>query len=136
MSNIIHCYQSLTTKRNQAIRNQQVSLYLWPGRPLYFCHVVSSFFYLSFFYLLFSLPNLSRRRLDVYHISTHDVALGLKRAARGSLKIQDAKKSPKIPHLGTIGQRCRAISSQPRHISTIGKKLVKQQYFPRKFLIW
>jgi len=35
--------------------------------------------------------------LDVYHTSTHGVALvqiynaGLKRAARGSLKIQDAK---------------------------------------------
>ena len=27
------------------------------------------------FYLIFSLPNLSRHRLDVYHISTHDVAL-------------------------------------------------------------
>jgi len=49
----------------------------------------------------FSSPNLSRRRLDVCH-TTHGVALvriqdaGLKRAARGSLKIQDAKKSPKI----------------------------------------
>jgi len=30
------------------------------------------FFYLSFF---FSSPNLSRRRLDVYHTSTHGVAL-------------------------------------------------------------
>jgi len=56
----------------------------------------------------FSTPNLSLRRLDVYHTSSHGVALvriydaGLKRAARGSLKIQDAKKSPKIRHLGTI----------------------------------
>ena len=31
-------------------------------------------------------------------------------------------------HLGTIAQLCRAISLQPRHLSTIGKKLVKQQY--------
>jgi len=38
------------------------------GRPLYFCCVVSLFF-------LFSSPNLSGRRLDVYHTSTHDVAL-------------------------------------------------------------
>ena len=37
-------------------------------------------------------------------------------------------KSPKIRHLATIAQLCRAISSQRRHISTIGKKLVKQQY--------
>ena len=57
-------------------------------------------FFLSFFF--FSLPNLSRRRLDICHTSTHGVALvrisdsGLKPAARGSLKTQDAKKSPKI----------------------------------------
>jgi len=31
-------------------------------------------------------------------------------------------------HLGTVPQICRAISSQLRHVSTIGKKLVKQQY--------
>jgi len=42
-------------------------------------------------YLLFSSPNLSGRTLDVYHTSTHGVALvriynaGLKRAARGLL---------------------------------------------------
>jgi len=38
------------------------------------------------------------------------------------------KKVAKICHLGTIAQLCQAISSQPRHVSTIGKKLVKQQY--------
>ena len=54
---------------------------------------------LSYF---FSSPNLSRRRLDVCHTSTHGVVLvrisdaGLKPAARGSLKTQDTKKSPKI----------------------------------------
>jgi len=31
-------------------------------------------------------------------------------------------------HLGTIAQLCRAISSQLRHLSTIGKQLVKHQY--------
>ena len=38
------------------------------------------------------------------------------------------KKSPKIHHLGTIAQLCRAISSQLRHVSKIEKKLVKQHY--------
>ena len=38
------------------------------------------------------------------------------------------KKVAKNHHLGTIAQLCRAISSQRRHVSTIGKKLVKQQY--------
>jgi len=32
------------------------------------------------------------------------------------------KKSPKIRHLGTIAQIRRAMSSQRRHVSTIGKK--------------
>jgi len=38
------------------------------------------------------------------------------------------KKSPKISHLGTMAQLYRAISSQLRRLSTIGKKLLKQQY--------
>ena len=77
----------------------------------------------------FSLPNLSRRRLDVCHTSTHDVALmqisdaGMKPAARGSLKT-GRKKVAKNHHLGTIAQLCRAISSQLRHVSTIGKNLL------------
>jgi len=38
--------------------------------------------------------------------------------------MQDPKKSPKIRHLGTIAQLCRAISSQLRHVSTIVKKFL------------
>ena len=38
------------------------------------------------------------------------------------------KKVAKNRHLGTIAQLRRAISSQLRHVSTTGKKLVKQQY--------
>ena len=38
------------------------------------------------------------------------------------------KKLPKSCHLGTIPQLCRPMSSQLRHVLTIGKKLVKQQY--------
>jgi len=34
------------------------------------------------------------------------------------------KKVAKNRNLGTIAQLCRAISSQPRHLSTIGKKLL------------
>ena len=34
------------------------------------------------------------------------------------------KKSPKIRHLATIAQRCRTVSSQLRHVSTIGKNLL------------
>jgi len=38
------------------------------------------------------------------------------------------KKVDKNRHLGTIAQLCLPISSQRRHVSTIGKKIVKQQY--------
>jgi len=104
---------------------------LWPpygiGQAIVF--LSRGFFLLSLLSCyLFSSPNLSGRRLDVYH--TPDVALVriqnacLKCAAHGSLEMQDPKKSPKICHLGTVVQLCQAISSQVRHISTVGKKLL------------
>jgi len=46
-------------------------------------------------------------------------------------EIQDAKKSPKIRYLGsTVAQLCRAIPSQLRHVSTIGKKLLNSDISP------
>jgi len=86
-------------------------------------YIFALWFLLSFF---FSSPNLSSGRVDVYRTSTHGVALvrienaGLKFAACGSLKIQDAKI--------TIAQLRQAESSQLMHVSTIRKILVKQQY--------
>jgi len=43
-------------------------------------------------------------------------------------EITGHKKYAKNCYLHTIAQLCRAISSQLRHVSTVGKKLVKQQY--------
>jgi len=40
------------------------------------------------------------------------------------------KKSPKISDLRTIAQLWRAISSQPRHVSTIGRKLLNANISP------
>jgi len=90
-----------TRRRRQSHRQPRAS-----SRVLYCGHstqynrlVLPCDFYLSsssFFF--FSSPNLSGRRLDVYHTSTRGVAsvriwnACLKCAARGSLKIQDAKK--------------------------------------------
>jgi len=91
------------------------------------------FFLLSFF---FSWPNLSGRRLDVYHTSTHGVALvriynaDLKCAARGSLEMQDTKKSPKNCHLRTVAQLRQAISSQLRHVLTVRKNLLNSNISP------
>jgi len=62
------------------------------------------FFFLSFFLPSFSSPILSRHRLDVYHTSTHGVALVRLAENTGH------KKLPKFRHLRTIAQLCRAIS--------------------------
>jgi len=94
---------------------------------IYFHPVVPSF------YLFFS-PNLSGRTLDVYHTSTRGVALVqiknscLKPAARGSLKIQDAKMTQKSPpghHPTTLSGYVFATKAR---IDNWKKKLVKQQY--------
>jgi len=61
-------------QRNKYNENMKTAIYGRPAqqmRTLYFCPVVSSFYFL----LLFSSPILSHRRLDVDHTSTHGVAL-------------------------------------------------------------
>jgi len=92
-------------------------------------HYIFVLWFLICSIFLFSSSNVSRRRLDVYHTSTHGAALlrisdtGLKSVACGSRKIQDAKNrqnSPSAHHRTTLSV-CRAIPSQLRHISTVGK---------------
>ena len=69
----------------------------------------------SFFF--FFLPNPSGRRLDVYHTSTHRVAFSAnlecmsEKCCTRLAENAGRKKSPKIGHLRTIAQVCRAISS-------------------------
>ena len=107
-----------------------ITLGIGPRRPLYFCPVISIFF-LSFF---ISSPNLNGRRLDVCHTSTHGVSLSANLRCRSETCCTrlagnaGRKKVAKNRHLGTITQLCWAISSQLRHMLTIGKKLVKQRY--------
>ena len=45
------------------------------------------------------------------------------------------QKSPKTHHLGIIAQFCRAISSQLRHISTIGKTFLNSNVSPHVLTI-
>jgi len=96
---------------------------------LYFCPVVSIFFLLSFF---FPSPNLSGRRLDVYHTSTHSVACAnlecmseicCKRLAENT----GCKKSPFWHHRTTLSG---CIFPAEACIDNREKKLVKQQYLP------
>jgi len=94
-------------------------------------HYIFALWFLLSIYLsssfFFSSPNLSHRRLDVYHASTHGVALYSAnlgcRSETCFMRLAHnpgRKKSSKIRHLRTIAQVCRAISSQLR-TSTIGK---------------
>jgi len=90
-----HCCNTLRNIVNHMIYFIMVAL--WNRAD----HYIFALWFLSFFFLLFFLssPNLSRRELDVYHTSTHGVALvriqnaGLKPAACGSLKNTGRKKS-------------------------------------------
>ena len=103
-------------------------------------HYIFALWFLSFFFLSFSSPNLSGRRLDVYHTSTHGVAVVREcmsemcctRLAEDTGRKNDAKNC----HLRTIAQLCRAVSSQLRHILTIGKNLLNSNVSPRVLTIW
>ena len=84
----------------------------------------------SSFYLFFS-PSLVRRRLGVSHTwrgLSADLRCRSETCCTRLAENTGCKNLPKNRHLGTITQLCGAMSSQLRHASTIGKKVVKQQY--------
>ena len=93
------------------------------------------FFYLLLFSSIFfiSSPNLSRRKWDVCHTSTHGVALvriydaGVKHAARGPLKIQDEKWLKKIA-ICAPSNNFFGLSLRNKGMYRQSEKLVKQQY--------
>ena len=95
-----------------------------------FCPEVSSIF---FFFFFISSPNLSGHRLDVYTWCGHVANLECRSEMCCTRLAGNAgpKKSPNIRHLGTSVQLCRAISSQLRHISTIGKKILSSNISSR-----
>jgi len=85
------------------------------------------FFLSSIFF--FSSPYLSGRTLDVYHANLE---------CRSEMcctllaeKTAGPKKVARNRHLGTIAHPCRAISSKPRHVSTIGKSLLNSNMSSR-----
>jgi len=100
------------------------------GRPLYFCPVVSSSFFFYLFLLTYSQPSQIGCLRYFHTLSGLTANLGFRSEMCSTrlAEIQDAKKSPKNPYLCTIAQFCRPVSLQLRRVSTIGKKLVKQQY--------
>jgi len=101
-----------------------VKCMLWPPYGQAIIFLSCGFFFLSSIFYLFSLPILSRCTLHVYHTWCGLIAnLGRRSETCCTRLAQNTrrKKSPKICHLCTIAQPCRAISSQLRRVSTIGK---------------
>ena len=95
----------------------------------------------TFLVFLFSSPNLSGRRLDV-RTSTHGVAIvriytaGLKYAARGSLKIQDAKMTQIIAIWASSHNFVRLYLRNWGIYRQSEKKLVKKRCPPHVLIIW
>ena len=93
-------------------------------------YIFALWFLSSSSFYLFSSPNLSGHRLDVYHrayfYKWRDPSANLEcRSEMYCTRLAantGRKKVAKNRHLGTIAQICRAISSQRRHVSTIGKR--------------
>jgi len=103
-------------------------------------HYIFALWFLSSIYrVLFSSPNLSSHTLDVYHYFHTLCGLSANLECKSEMccmrlaENRGRKKVAKNRHLVTIAQLCQAISSQLRHVSTIGKKLVKQQYLLQMF---
>ena len=148
----VHCILSNTSTWSLLVANiiENVVNRLWWHVVIALCHTsfgsVISFilsflwspyviflpcdFYLLSIFFFYSSPNLSGHRLDVYHTLTHGVALvrilyaGLKGAGRGSLQMQDPKKSPSGHHPTTLSGYIFATKACIDN----RKKLVKQQY--------
>jgi len=106
-------------------------------QTLYFCPVsfffLSSFFlfFLSFLSFFFSSPNLSHCRLNVYRnfYTWCGPSVNLECRSEICWKCR-TQKITKVHHLGTIAQLCRAVSSQLRHILTVGKDLLNCNVCP------
>ena len=101
-------------------------------------YIFAMWFLLLLSIFFFSSPNLSSHRLDAYFYTRCGPSTNSEcRSEICCMRLAGnagPKKSPKIRHLGTIAQLYRAISSQLRHVSTIGKKPVKQQCLPHMSL--
>ena len=108
-------------------------LSLWPpcgiGQAIIF--LPCCFLLLSFFFFVAYSHRSEIRCLPYFHtcgLSANLECMSEMCCARLAENAGCKKKLPKNRHLGTIAQLCQAISLQLRHVSTIVKELVKQQY--------
>jgi len=98
-------------------------------------HYIIALWFLSIFYLSFFITRLISAAADwMSTILLHMVSP----LCEFRMQVWNANAGPKkvakiaVWALGTIAQLCRVISFQLRHVSTIGKNLVKQQYLLHK----
>jgi len=112
---------------------------LWPPYGIGQAIIFSScgFFFLSFFFFILACCQPSQIGcLPYFHTWCGPISANVGcRSETCCTRLAENtghKKSPKIRHLHTtaVAQLCPAMSLQLRHISTMGKKLVKQQYLP------
>jgi len=96
-------------------------------------HYIFALWFLSIFFLFF-LAYSQRPQVGClpYHVYTRcgpsaNLECRSERCCTWLAANAGPKKVAKNRHLGTISQLCRAISSQLKHVSTIGKP-IKQQY--------
>jgi len=90
-------------------------------------YIFALWFLLLSFYLFFS-PNLSRRRLDIFHFHTWcglSANLGCRSETCCTRLAENTgrKKSPKTRHLRTIAQLCQAIFATKAYIDNRKKML-------------
>jgi len=135
----------------EKLTNRNIWAMVWPittkfdtvthssyGHPGHYIFIL--WFLLSIFSLSICFPGLFSAVADLMStVLLHMVSFlriynaGLSCAARGSLQIQDTKNR----HLHTIAQLCTAISSQLRHVTTIGKNLLNSNISPPHVLaVW
>jgi len=109
-----------------------VSSYLWS--PYVIGQTIFALLFLSSTYLLFFLAESQRPQVgclpyfDTWCGPSANLECRSERCCTRLATNAGPKKVAKNRRLGTIPQLCRAISSQLRHVSTIGKKLIKHQY--------
>jgi len=125
----------LTYTRAYAITSSCVLTFIMVAQCNRADHYIFALYFLSIY--LFFIPRLISATSDwMSAILPHMCGLSANLRCRSEtyctqlVENTEHKKVAKNRHLGTIAQLCRAISSQLRHVSTIGKKLVKQQYVP------
>ena len=95
------------------------------GRPLYIIFPLAFFLLLSF---LFSSPNFSGRRVDVTWCGLiANLECRSEMCCTWLAGSTGRKTDAKNRHIGSIAQICSAVSSQIRHISTIGKNLLSSK---------